>query len=914
MAKSARRSYRSYKSKGTFFEGVVNYFAGILTSIWNLGSSKKPVSQNSYVSLHNAKASVSKLGTKRLKVLTFLATFVLIGMTAGVFLIIITFAIFSRSLPNPNQLLERSFELSTRFYDRNDSLVYEVYGDKNRTLIKLSDVSPYVTNATLATEDAEFYLHNGYSLKGMLRAVFNIATGGNLQSGSTLTQQVIKNTLLTPEQTIVRKIKEFILSLQLENRYSKDEIIQMYLNETPYGGQNYGIYSAAKAYFNKLPKDLTVAESAYLAGLPQRPSYYSQFGTNPEAGIERKDYVLYLMHEKGWVGEDGKRHYLSDDDYNLAKSAELKFETSRVPLEAPHFIFYAKQYLSEILGEDVVEKGGLKVKTTLDLNVQHLAQDTVTAEINSNGESLNIWNGAMVVIDPKNGQILAMVGSKGYNIDPQPEGCISGSTGDNSCKFDPYVNVALANRQPGSSIKPITYATMLSQGYTVAYPFLDMPIAFEGSAVDKPYVPVNYDGTFRGVVTFRKSLGNSLNIPAVEALKIVGIDGMISQAEKMGISTFTDRSRYGLSLTLGGGETKLLELTNAYGVFANKGVYHKPTPIIEVADSAGKVVYKPQDPGTKALEEGVAFLISDILSDDGARSDTFGAGSLLNIKDRQVAVKTGTTDDKRDNYAMGFTPSVVVGVWVGNSNNEKMNPYVASGVSGATPIWHNFMAEYLKDKENEKFEAPSNVEKVQVDSLTGGKPYGNFSTRNEWFIKGTEPAAVSSWYERLEICKIDGRITNDACKDADETDTTDFVRITAPYNTWQPAVDAWVKEKYTDNEMYFPPQMTSKLEFDGDSVKNKDDVNTQIVSVKDGQNVPLSFRLNVEASLYYDISKVTIYMDDNKVAEDNSSPYGYNFELKAGDIGTHEFKATVTDEKGNKGSDSVKLNVVGYAQ
>ncbi|KKS28216.1 MAG: Penicillin-binding protein, 1A family, partial [candidate division WWE3 bacterium GW2011_GWD2_42_11] len=641
--------------------------------------------------------SLAGLGAKKLKTLTVLATVVLTVMVVGLFGTVVIFAYFSRELPNPSQLLERSFELSTRFYDRNDKLIYEVFGDKNRTLVKMEDVVPYVTYATLATEDSEFYLHKGYSIRGMARALRNTFTGEGLQGGSTLTQQVIKNTLLTQDRTLVRKIKELILSLQLENRYSKDEIIQMYLNETPYGGQNYGIYSASKAYFNKLPKDLTIAESAYLAGLPQSPSYYSQFGVSPEAGIERKNYVLYLMRERGWVAGDGKRHYLSQQDYDAARGEELKFETSRVPLEAPHFVFYAKQFLINILGEDAVEKGGLKVKTTVDLDVQKIAQETVTNELDESSASLNVWNGAMVVLDPKTGQILAMVGSKGYNLDSQPEGCIPGTSGENSCKFDPYVNVAISDRQPGSAIKPITYANMLAQGYSLAYPFLDMPISFEGAAPDKPYVPANYDGIFRGVVSLRRSLGNSLNIPAVEALKIGGIDNMIDLAEKMGITTFKDRQRYGLALTLGGGETKLLELTGAFSVFAAEGMFHRPVPIIEVQDSNGRVVYKPQEPAQRALDEGPAFLISDILSDNGARSDVFGTASLLNIPGHTVAVKTGTTDDKRDNYAIGYTPFVVVGVWVGNSNNEKMNPYIASGISGASPIWNTFIKEYLKD-------------------------------------------------------------------------------------------------------------------------------------------------------------------------------------------------------------------------
>ncbi len=453
-----------------FFKAFFNFIGSVFRRIFGIFHfNKKP---------KNVSPSQRR---KKLYTLSNIAYVLLIILLVGMFSVIIIFAVFSRDLPNPNQLLERSYELSSRFYDRNGTLLYEVYGDKNRVLVKLNDVSPYVAHATLSVEDSEFYLHKGYSLKGILRALKNIVFGGDLQGGSTITQQAIKNTLLTQERTLVRKIKELILSLQLENRYTKDEILQMYLNESPYGGLNYGIYSASKAYFNKEPSQLTLAESAYLAGLTQSPSYYSQFGPTPEAGIDRKNYVLYLMHERGWVESDGKRHYLSDEEYEQARNEVLKFDTAKIPLEAPHFTYYVKQYLIDILGQDAVEMGGLNVKTTLDLETQKLAQKIVAEEVDKSA-NLNIYNGSMVVIDPRDGGILAMVGSKGYNLEAYPENCVSGGTGENSCKFDPYVNVTLAKRQPGSAIKPVTYATMLEQGYTAAYPLLDVPTKFEGSA------------------------------------------------------------------------------------------------------------------------------------------------------------------------------------------------------------------------------------------------------------------------------------------------------------------------------------------------------------------------------------------------------------------------------------------------
>jgi membrane peptidoglycan carboxypeptidase len=852
-----------------------------------------------------------RLSPKQLLILTYLTSFIFVGIIVGTIGVIITFAIFSRELPNPNTLLERSTELSTKIYDRNGDPLYEVYGDKNRQLITIDKVSPNVVHATLATEDAEFYIHNGFSLRGMLRAVKNMIMGESVQSGSTITQQVVKNALLSQEQTLTRKIKELILSLQLENRYSKEEILQMYLNETPYGGQNYGIVTAARSFFNKEPTELTLAESAYLAGVPQRPSYYS-YWVNPEAGIERKNYVLYLMRNYGWIEGDGKRHYISEEEYQQARDEEMDFQSAPVSFKAPHFVFFVRQFLADKFGEEAVESGGLHVTTTLDLKLQEKAQEIVYDEITKNQVSLNMYNGALVAMESKTGQILAMVGSKGYFLESEPDGCISGITGEDSCLFEPNLNVTISRRQPGSSIKPITYANMLMQGYTAAYPFLDVPTVFlADSQYDKPYTPENYDGQFRGPMSLRKSLGNSLNIPAVKALQIGGIDSMIDLAEKMGITTLKERERYGLALTLGGGETRLLEMTGAYATFANKGMYHEPSSVLEVKDSTGKVLYKWRDNGgTNAVSEGVAFLISDILSDDGARSEAFGFGSLLHIPNYTVAAKTGTTDDKRDNYAMGYTPEVTVGVWVGNNNNEEMNPYVASGISGATPIWSRFMKTYLEGKENVKFEVPKNVKKVEVDELTGMLPFEGFSSRSEWFIEGTEPTAKSLWYERIEVCEDDGKIANDSCKESGDTDVKTFVRITAEIAEWQDDVDRWVYEHYKGDDKYFPPLTKSHLEYDDDgNVTNEDDIFVDIVGLKDGDRVSKDFRLQVEVSAGNDIDKIKIYDNGKHVADDSSYPYGYNFSFE--DSGEHSFEVRAVDEEGNEGKTKIKLQV-GY--
>ena len=849
---------------------------------------------------------------KRRKALVFLTYFSSLALTAivvGVFVVFVTLIAFSRNLPNPNALLERSAELSTKITDRNGESIYEVYGEKHRVLVQLDQISPDLMNATLAVEDSNFYSHQGVSLRGMVRATLNTFTGQGLQGGSTLTQQVVKNALLSQERTVTRKLKELILAWQLENRYSKDEILQMYLNESPYGGQNYGVFTAARAYFNKAPNELTVAESAYIAGLPQSPSRYSPFSADQSVGLERKNYVLYLMNVRGWLDKEGNRHYLSDEDYQAALDEEMEFEAAPGSFKAPHFVFYVIEELRKMYGEEVMEQMGLEVRTSLDLEFQEAAEQIVKEEVDG-AAGLNVGNGSLVALDPQTGQIIAMVGSKDYFAEPAPEGCTPGITGEGSCVFDPNVNVTLASRQPGSSIKPITYATLFSQGYTASTPILDVPTVFRGADGGKDYNPANYDGLFRGPMSARKSLANSLNIPAVKVVSVVGVESMMKQAQKMGITTLTDTKRFGPAITLGGGETKLLEMTGAFGVFASGGLYREPTPFFEIKDPHGKVLYEYRDSGgQRALSEGVAFLISDILSDDGARSEVFGFGSLLNISGQQVSVKTGTTDDKRDNYAIGFTKEIVIGTWVGNSNNDEM-ANVASGISGATPIWRRAMLDFIKDKEPNRFDPPEGLKKVTIDELTGMLPYEDFKTRAEWFVLGTEPTSVSDWYKRLEICEIDGRLANDECKDADETDTEVYIDIQALKPDWQMDADAWISENYSGESQYFPPRMTSDLEFDGDDVEKDRDPKVAIVNFRDGDRAPLGFRLKVEVSSANDIDRVEIFLDGNKVTDDESDPYGYNFEFTPAQSGeTHVFRAKAVDEDNRDDDTEVTLRV-----
>lgn len=835
-------------------------------------------------------------------------------LIAVIVVVFVVFIYYSKDLPDPNSLSNKGNETGTKIFDRNGNSIFELYGDKNRVLIKLEDVPQNMINATMSAEDAEFYTHSGFSAKGMARAIYNTATGKGLQGGSTLTQQVVKNSLLTQDRTVDRKVKELILSLQIESKYSKEDILQMYFNETPYGGQNYGIYAASKAYFAKDPKDLTLSESAYLAGLPQRPSYYSPFSSNKEAGIERRNTVLSLMRNFGWVGRDGQRQYITEEEYNQAISEKLNFKPSAAIFKAPHFVFYVKDKLIEMYGEDVVENGGLQVKTTLDLNIQENAEK-IMAQVLEKEKVFGVGNAAEIILDTKTGHLLSMIGSKNYFGTPEPAGCETASTAEKGCVFDPFFNVTTATRQPGSAIKPVTYAGLLESGFTPAFTFMDVPTTFTGTGVgdNKSYTPVNYDGVYRGPVSMRKSLGNSLNIPAVKALSILGMDKFLDLAKKMGISTFTDKSRFGLSLTLGGGETKLIELTSAYTVFGNAGIYNEPVAILEIKDSKGNVIYQaPEQRGQRALSEETAYQISDILSDDGARSAVFGFGSQLFIPNHQVAVKTGTTNNKRDNYAIGYTPSYTVGVWVGNSNNQPLNQAIASGVSGATPIWSDTMKFLLKDKPTtgsnvEKFNPTSNLIKVEVDERTGMQPFKDFPKRSEWFVKGTEPQSPSEWYKTIEYCLVDGRIANEDCKKADQTKTKTFIGITDYKSEWQNYTDAWLQQNYGNDSTYFPPTITSRLSFDGDKPQDMDPY-IRIVAPKENSNVPAVFRISTEISSSSKIKKVRFYVDGNEVGTDASAPFGYTFNLTQ--YGSHKFKALAVDSDGNEGDNEIVLNVI----
>ena len=639
-----------------------------------------------------------------------------------IILFFIFFYIFIlRDLPSPTRLSSSNIPQSTQIFDRKGELLFTIYGQKNQTFVSLSTIPEHMQKATIAIEDKNFYQHGPIDIRGIARSVVAITLRNQIQGGSTITQQLVKNSLLTPERTILRKVKEVLLAFATESLYSKSQILEMYLNQTPYGGTAWGVEAASQTYFGKHAKDLTLSESALLAALPEAPTTYSPFGSHPELAKKRQEEVLAKMYQE---------KYITKKELDKTLEEQLHYKNLSNVIKAPHFVLYVKDLLIKKYGEKTVERGGLKITTSLDFSIQDMVQATVAAEV-ADLKFSRVTNGASLVTNPATGEILAMVGSHDY-FDTANDG---------------NVNVTLALRQPGSSIKPINYALGLLNGYTAATAFVDQRTCFSNPGLP-PYCPVNYDGKFHGALQMRQALANSINIPAVKMLKLNGVSAMIATASAMGITSFNDQSRYGLSLTLGGGEVTMLDMATAFGVFANGGYKVPLHPILKVTDSKGKVLeeYKPPPSpifGKKILPEGVAFIISDILSDNQARSMSFGTNSPLRIGNLPVAVKTGTTNDFRDNWTIGYTPSYVVSVWVGNNDNTPMSGLV-SGITGAAPIWNDIMENLLRGKP-QAFQRPLSIIQKAICSDTGsisGKD-NSCRTRFEYFIRGTESGLKS---------------------------------------------------------------------------------------------------------------------------------------------------------------------------
>jgi penicillin-binding protein 1C len=818
-------------------------------------------------------------------------TFYIIASVLGLFIVgyVFIFAIFAwyaRDLPQPGKLSENRGN-STIFYDRNDKVIYEMFKDANRVPVDPKDIPERLKQATVAIEDKRFYEHKGISEFGIIRAAVNTALG-NPQGGSTITQQLIKNVLLTSERRLSRKIKEAILAYEVEKRYSKDEILGMYLNEVPYGGTYVGIGSASKAYFDKEPQQLNLLESAFLAGLPQSPSRYSPFIGQKNAWKGRTKDVLRRMSEDGYITSKVRDQAIKDIE-------KLKFTSPKSAITAPHFIFYVREQIEKEFGADLLERG-VKIKTTLDSELQKEAERIIKEEIEKL-DDFDVGNGASLSIDSQTGEIITYVGSYDYN---------NQSYG----KFDV---ISQGYRQPGSTLKPIEYATALEKGYTASSVIMDVKTEFPGATEEEPYVPVNYDGKYRGPVQIRFALGNSLNVPAVKMLAMIGLRDFMQKSYDMGIKSLEPTSenikKLGLSASLGGGETTLLDLTKAYTVLANGKDRRDPVAILKIEEFSGKKIYEHKSQkGTSVLPPEVGFIISHILSDNNARVEAFGTNSYLRIPGKTVAVKSGTTDDKRDNWAVGYTKSITLGVWVGNNDNSKMNSRIASGSTGASPIWHYTMRSLLKKYDDGIIEIPENVEAVEIDAYLGGKAADGFSKRTEYFVKGSDPKEISPFYKKLKISKSNGKLANDIEVRSGNFEEKDFIVITEKdpvsgdgRNRWQEAIDAWVGEQ-NDDRFKYPTEKSDS---------NSEEVVVSIRSPNNESKVETSDKkveIRARITSLSDIKEVTVTIngEEKKKIQGNVSEINETFELENG---KYEIKVRAINNKDKSAESSIKIGV-----
>lgn len=807
----------------------------------------------------------TKEGLKKVGFVCLIGLAVLSGM----------FLWFSKDLPSPDKINAKMSAQSTQIFDRNGKLLYEIHGEQNRILAGWDEIPKTIKNATIAVEDKNFYNHGGFDIFGIGRAFEGILFRDSSKGGgSTITQQFVKNAILTNEYSVTRKIKELILSMEIEQMYKKDDILKMYLNEIPYGSNAYGIKVASKTFFNKDMKDLTIAESATLAALPNAPTYYSPYGTHLDALLARKNMIIDLMVEQ---------KYITKDEAKVAKAEKLVFSNNPYgSIEAPHFVMYVKEMLVEKYGETVVNTGGLKVYTTLDFDKQKMAEEAVDKNVDKNLNSYKATNAGLVAMDPKTGQILAMVGSRDYfNMD-----------------IDGQVNIAVAARQPGSSFKPFAYATAWKgANWGPGSILYDVRTDFGGG-----YIPQNYSGGFWGPVNMRTALQNSLNIPAVKTLYVAGLKETIDTAHAMGITTLNDPSQYGLSLVLGAGEVKLLDMTNAFGVFANNGVKQDPSWFIRIEDSKGKVLdeYK-QKTGKTVLDPQVAYLMNNVLSDDAARARTFGAGSALTLSGRPAAAKTGTTNSYKDAWTMGYTPSLVAGVWSGNNDGTPMSS--GGGAFAAAPIWHDFMMKALAGTPVEQFSRPSGVKTVSLDGITGRKPGSSNRTSTDIFPSWYKIPDFNGQSSEVRINKLTGNKVNDTCPpSAENTEVRTVGAVTAEipssdgaYGRWFAPIAAWAAANGFSTDVTQIPTDTCEVKVAAPTVKILSPVETKAgdpVTPVSGTN--LKVVLEIETTGSVKSARVKIGSTTIDAVKTGST---YTATFPAATKGPQEVTVTVTDNK-----------------
>lgn len=809
----------------------------------------------------------------------------------GFFILTLALAWFSRDLPNPNALLERDVAQSTKIYDRTgEVLLYEIHGDEQRTLVTIDQIPDVMKWATVSIEDKDFYKHHGVSWKGLFRAFLTSAIKRQrVQGTSTLTQQFVKNAVLTNERSVARKLKELLLSLQIERKYTKDQILQLYLNEIPYGSTLYGVESASQGYFGKSVRDIALDEAALLAALPQSPSRYNPYGTGSrgdsrELLVGRQWYVLDQMAEQGYITKEQAEEAKNID--TLAKLVPRQVGN----IKAPHFVMMVREQLADEFGQRAVETGGLKVLTTLDWRLQQEAERIVREYVDAKGEIYRFSNASLVAIGPRDGQIIAMVGSKDFFNE----------------EIDGQVNVALRPRQPGSSFKPIVYALGFQKGYTPDTVLWDVKTSFKTDVKD--YTPANYDLKERGPISVRLALQGSLNIPAVKMLYLTGVGSVLDFAEQLGYTTFGDRSRFGLSLVLGGGEVTLLEHTAAFGAFAAEGVLHPTTAILKVEGAKGEALKEwTLGEGKKVMDAQIARLLSNVLSDNAARAYVFGANNNLTLPGRPVAAKTGTTNSYRDAWTMGYTPSLAVGVWAGNNDNSEMI-HGSGGSMAAAPIWQQFMKAATKDTPVESFTPPSPPDTtkevllgkafeqtVKIDTVTG-----------KLATEYTPPEYVEEKVFR-EAHSILHYVNKDDPKGPVPTNPA----ADPQYNRWESAVYVWVQDPKNE----WSATGTAPTEYD--DVHTKENIPAIRVQspVRNDRMQSRSFSVRAEVYAPRTIRSVRALMENYVIGTSYQPSNGNEWSFIAAlpnaiEKGFHDVVIEARDDVGNVGRETLTINLL----
>lgn len=766
--------------------------------------------------------------------------FIVITGSAAIFLV---FTYLSRNLPPISELDNYSVGQSTKIYDRaGQTLIYEIYGEEKRTILPSEEIPDLIKKATVAIEDESFYSHPAFDVRGIARALLvNVLKGGVVQGGSTITQQLAKNSFLSPERSLLRKVKELILAYRIENLFSKDEILALYLNQVPYGQNSYGVEAGSRVYFNKPAKEMSLSEISLLAGLTKAPSYYSPWGAHAEELEKRRIYVLERMLELGFI------------DKEQFAAGSLKPQLMKEPQKtdfslAPHFALMVQEYLNQKYGEDFVRRAGLKVTTTLDVELQKMANKAVEWGAKRNTELYDGRNAALVAEDATTGQILALVGSKGYSLPSEPMGCIEAKT----CQFEGNFNVASQGlRQPGSAFKPLGYLTAFLEGLTPDTVLFDAPTEFAPNNPSCPsivdfnnrlpecYHPKNFDSKFRGPISLKEALAQSRNVPSVKVLYLAGLDKTIDLAERFGITTLKDRGRLGLSLILGGGEVKLAELVNAYAVFAEEGIKHEQTFILKVEDADGKIWEEYREERERVVEEQYPRLINDILSDRNLRMPLYRASiNLTEVPGRQVALKTGTTDDHVDAWALGYTPDLVAGVWIGNNNREPMKSE-GSSILAAVPVWHNFMAAALANRPVRTFNKPALI------------PVSNPILRGE--LDRNNVHDILHYLNRLSDPQ---------------------------YKNWEEGVSAWLKENPLPAVISSP-----SYSYEADSQEEGGDVAPEnmtinLASPKAGAFISQEIKITALLSSPSPINKIEVYFN-SELVESKTGAFGqsYSYDL-----------------------------------